>query len=248
MTAVKRYFEYCIRAMKKTAESQEESVRKAAEIISDSCLKGGYLYVFGSGHSHMIAEEAYLRAGGLAYVRAILPPELMLHQMPKKSSQMERLEGYGKVLLDLYEVSKKDTLMIISNSGRNAVPVEMALEAQKRGIKVVAITFLDHSKHSSSRHSSAKMLYELADVVIDNGSPKGDAGFMIEGLETPIGPFSSITGIMILQGILAELVEVLVKKDHLPPVFKSSNVDGADRYNEDLFDKYYSFYQKEGIK
>lgn len=244
MSVVKDYFRFGIEKMEEVLENQRGKMEKASEIISESCMNGGKFYIFGSGHSHMIAEEAYLRAGGLAYVRAILPPELMLHQMPKKSSQMERLEGYGKVLLDLYDVSSKDVLMIISNSGRNPVPVEMALEGKAKGIPVIALTSLDHSKSSKSRHRSGKRLFEIADIVIDNGSPKGDAGFEIENLDTPIGATSSAVGIMILQALIAQTVDNLVKKGHQPPVFKSSNVDGADEYNEDLFDKYYPVYPK----
>ena len=104
--------------------------------------------------------------------------------------------------------------------------------------------FLDHSKSSKSRHRSGKRLFEIADIVIDNGSPKGDAGFEIENLDTPIGATSSAVGIMILQALIAQTVDNLVKKGHQPPVFKSSNVDGADEYNEDLFDKYYPVYPK----
>ena len=233
------YFDYCIEALQKTAERQLKNIEKAAEAVTKSCLKGGRFFVFGSGHSHMIAEEAYLRAGGLAYVKAILPPELMLHQMPKKSSQMERLEGYGKVLLELYEVADKDILMIISNSGRNPVPVEMAMTAKEKGVPVIALTSLDHSKHTASRHKSGKKLYEIADIVIDNGSPKGDAGFQIKGLDTPVGSYSSVTGMMMIQGLIAEVIDNLAKSGHQPPVFKSSNVDGSDDYNEMLFDKYY---------
>lgn len=134
--------------------------------------------------------------------------------------------------------------MIISNSGRNPVPVEMALEAKEIGIPVIALTSMEHSKSTASRHACGKRLFEIADIVIDNGSPKGDAGFRIENLDTPIGATSSAVGILILQALIARTVDILVQKGHQPPVFQSSNVDGSDEYNEELFDRYYPVYPK----
>ena len=114
-TVAKKYLEYVAEILNKTIDTQEEALENAAEIVSKSCENGGRFYVFGSGHSHMVAEEIYIRAGGLAYVRAILPPELMLHEMPNKSTWLERLDGYSEALLKLYKVDEKDTIMIVSN-------------------------------------------------------------------------------------------------------------------------------------
>lgn len=243
MTIGRKYLEYVADILKETIDTQEEAIEKAAELVCETCLNGGRFYVFGSGHSHMVAEEVYIRAGGLAYVKAILPPELMLHEMPNKSTWLERLDGYSKAMLKLYKVDEKDTLMIISNSGRNAVPVEMALEARKLGTKVIAMTSMQHSTQTTSRHESGKKLYELADVVLDNGAKKGDAAFMIDGLDTPTGPTSDAIGIALAQSLIASSIDKLIKKGHKPPVFKSSNVDGADDYNDALFDKYYGYWK-----
>ncbi len=229
--------------LKKTIATQEEALEKAAEMVAESCQKGGRFYVFGSGHSHMVAEEIYIRAGGLAYVKAILPPELMLHEMPNKSTYLERLEGYAEAMLNLYKADEKDTVMVISNSGRNAVPVEMALGAKERGCKVIAMTSLEHSRNTDSRHKSGKKLYEIADVVLDNGACKGDAGFYIEGFDVPTGPTSDSIGIALAQALIAQTIHNLVQKGIQPPVFKSSNVDGADAYNDALFDKYYGYWK-----
>ncbi len=229
--------------LKKTIATQEEALEKAAEMVAESCQKGGRFYVFGSGHSHMVAEEIYIRAGGLAYVKAILPPELMLHEMPNKSTYLERLEGYAEAMLNLYKADEKDTVMVISNSGRNAVPVEMALGAKERGCKVIAMTSLEHSRNTDSRHKSGKKLYEIADVVLDNGACKGDAGFYIEGFDVPTGPTSDSIGIALAQALIAQTIHNLVQKGIQPPVFKISNVDGADAYNDALFDKYYGYWK-----
>lgn len=243
MNTAREYLNYVSRILNEVAIENEESLQLSAKLIADTCKKGGRFYVFGSGHSHMIAEEIYIRAGGLAYVKAILPPELMLHEMPNKSTWLERLDGYAKALLKLYKVDQNDTIMIISNSGRNNVPVEMAIEAQKIGTNVIAMTSLKHSKETKSRHPSGKRLFEIADVVLDNGASKGDAAFMIQGLETPVGPTSDSIGIALAQALIAQVVENLVQAGIDVPVFKSSNIDGADEYNNYLFDKYYGYWK-----
>lgn len=243
MSVIKDYLNYVSDILEKTKQTQEDNIYKAAQFVTDSCIKGGKFYVFGSGHSHMVAEEIYIRAGGLAYVKAILPPELMLHEMPNKSTYLERLAGYSEAMLKLHKVDKNDTLMIISNSGRNNVPVEMALAAKELGCKVIALTSLAHSMNTTSRHLSGKRLYEIADVVIDNGAAIGDAAFAIEGLETPTGPTSDGTGVIIAQALIAQIIDNLVKAGIQPPVFKSSNIDGADEYNAALFDEYYGYWK-----
>ena len=243
MSAAADYLLHVEEILKKTIATQEESLLKAADMVTDSCLNNGRFYVFGSGHSHMIAEEIYIRAGGLAYIKAILPPELMLHEMPDKSTYLERLEGYSDAMLNLYKVDKKDTIMVISNSGRNAVPVEMALGAKERGCGVIAMTSLEHSRNTSSRHKSGKKLYEIADVILDNGACKGDAGFYIEGFDVPTGPTSDTIGTALAQALIAQTIQDLVQKGMKPPVFKSSNIDGADEYNDALFDKYYGYWK-----
>lgn len=243
MIVAEDYLKYISNILNKTIETQSDNIVKAAELVSESCLKGGRFYVFGSGHSHMVAEEVYIRAGGLAYVKAILPPELMLHEMPNKSTYLERLNGYSEAMLNLYKVDENDTLMIISNSGRNSVPVEMALEAKKRGTKVIALTSLTHSMNTTSRHESGKKLYEIADITIDNGAYKGDAAYKIANFDTPTGPTSDAIGIAIAQALIAQTIDNLVKQGQNPPVFKSSNVDGADDYNNEMFDKYYGYWK-----
>ena len=241
-TAV-RYFAHAQNKLQQVLEHELPNIKIAADYVTESCKNGGKFYVFGSGHSHMIAEELYLRAGGLALVHGILPPELMLHEMANKSTYLERVEGYSQALVELYRVEARDTVMVISNSGRNAVPVEMCLAAKAKGAKVIAMTSMQHSVNCTSRHSSGKKMYEIADVTIDNWGEPGDAAFPIEGLDSTIGPTSSITGITIAQALVCQVVDNLVKEGIEPPVFKSSNMDGGDEHNNRMFDKYYGYWK-----
>lgn len=241
MAVTENYLDYVIGKLNDLKKNQSDKIREAAGYIADSCIAGGRFYVFGSGHSHMIAEEIYIRAGGLAFVKAILEPSLMLHEMPNKSTYLERLDGYASTLLKLHKVEAKDTLMVISNSGRNPVPVEMVLEGKKLGCKVIAVTSMDHSSKVTSRHSSGYKMYEVADVTIDNCAEFGDAAYKVEGSEIATGPVSDITGTAIAQALIVTAVDLMIKRGFNPPIFRSSNVDGADEYNNMLFDKYYGY-------
>ena len=238
-----RYFAYAQSKLEEVLNHEMPNIQKAADFVTETCKNGGRFYVFGSGHSHMVAEELYLRAGGLALVHGILPPELMLHEMANKSTYLERIEGYSQSLVELYRVEAKDTVMVISNSGRNPVPVEMCLAAKAKGAKVIAMTSMKHSSGCTSRHSSGKKMYEIADVTIDNCADPGDVGFPIEGLNSTIGPTSSVTGIAIAQALVCQVVDNLVKAGIQPPVFVSSNVDGGDEHNNRMFQQYYGYWK-----
>lgn len=241
MNTTQRYFDYCQDILEQCAKDEAPNIDAAAKLMAGSCLDGGRIYVFGSGHSHMIAEEVYARAGGLALIKAILPTELMVIDFPTKSTGIERLSGYSAHLLSLYKIDARDTILIISNSGRNAVPVEMAQAAKEAGTKVVAMTSLKHSQNTESRAPSGKKLYELADVVIDNHAPKGDAAFDIEGSSRAMGPVSTLTGVFLAEALMAKTAENLAAAGMEPPVFVSSNVDEGDTANEALFETYYSY-------
>ena len=244
MNTAIRFFDHLQGKMQEVLDHELPNIDKAAQLMAESCLKGGRIYVFGSGHSHLIAEEMYVRAGGLALVHAMLLPEFMLHGgMPTKSTFLERLEGVAPGLVDLYHVDEKDTVMVVSNSGRNPVPVEMCLAAKAKGAKVVALTSMKHSANVTSRHSSGKKMYEIADVVIDNCAEKGDAAFYVEGFDVPIGPTSDAVGVAIAQALTVEIVDRLVKAGMEPPVLRSANVDGGDAFNTALYEKYYGYWK-----
>lgn len=242
MNSTKKYLSYLAKILEETAQEEEEALFAAAELVTESLLNGGRFYVFGTGHSHLIAEELYVRAGGLALVNAILPPELLLDEnLPTKSTAIERIEGYSSHLFDLYGLEKNDCLMVISNSGRNNVPVEMCLKAKEHGLSVIAMTSKAHSSEVPSRHKSGKRIHEIADVVIDNHAPKGDAAFYVEGVEAPVGPVSDFTGIALAQALIVTVTEQLEKAGFNPPIFNSSNVEGGDEKNQALFNQYFGY-------
>jgi uncharacterized phosphosugar-binding protein len=236
---VNSYFKLVMQKLQEAEQSQGENIEKAAELAVRSFVNQRSFFTFGTGHSHMIAEELYLRAGGLAFVKAILVPELMLHQMAHKSTLLERLPGYAPVLLRLYGVGQGDTILFISNSGRNSVPVEMALEAKAAGASVIALSSLKHSQRVSSRHVSGKRLFEAADVVLDNQAEYGDAAYAVEGCAVPAGPTSDAVGIVLVQALAVRITEKLVRLGIEPPLLRSSNADDADAYNDRLIEQFH---------
>ena len=243
MSIATRYINYLQSKIQEVLDNEIPNIEKAAQLMTESCLKGGRIYAFGTGHSHLIAEEMFIRAGGLALVHAILPPELMLSSMATKSTLIERVEGYAPALVDLYHIDEKDTLVVISNSGRNAVPVEMCMAAKAKGASVVAITSMKHSASCTSRHSSGKRMFEVADVTIDNHAEVGDSGLHIDGLKQAIGPVSDGTGIAIAQALVNEVIERMLKAGVEPPVFCTSNLDGGDEKNAHLYEKYNGYWK-----
>ncbi len=243
MNDIQAYFDVLKTKLNDLIETQSENIDAAADMIVESFLKGGRFYAFGTGHSHLMVEELYTRAGGLAFVKPILPTEMMLHEMPTKSSALERLPGYAKAILDLYPVEENDVFLIISNSGRNSAPVEMAMEARRRGAKVICITSMKHSSKAASRQKDGKKLYEVSDLVIDNQAEYGDAAYYVGQWNVPVAGTSDFIGIAIVQTLTAAVAGKLADKGEDVPVFRSGNVDGADEVNYELHMKYVNAYK-----
>jgi len=233
-----QYFDKIIKMIEDLRDSQREAMKAAVDVITNAVADGGIVHVAGTGHSHMLAEEVFVRAGGLAAVNAILEPSLMLHTGALKGSFTERLYGYGTILLDYYRVLPGDVLIIVSNSGANTVPVEMALIAKERGIKTIALTAVSYSKEVQSRHPSGKKLYQVADIVIDNRGLPGDAIVDVEGLEQSVGASSTVTGAVIMNAIFVQVAAELTNKGITPPIFISSKIPGADEHNARIVEKY----------
>lgn len=215
-------------------KTQMDKIKKAAEVFAETIKKDKIIHVFGTGHSHILGIEMFVRAGGLAPVNAMLDDTALTNFGARKGGNMERLPGLAKIVWDQYSINDGDIMLIISNSGRNSVPVEMAMLAKEKGLYLIALTSLNHSKASASRHSSGKRLFELADLVLDNSVPKGDSLLDFNGV--PAGPASTISGALILNSIVAETLKILTDEGYKLPVYTSQNVDGYN--NDHLYEQY----------
>lgn len=223
MGGAEQYLTEALALAGRAAETQLTAVKEAAELVADAFAEGKQFWAFGTGHSHVIAEELYGRAGGLADMRAVLEPGLMLHEGLLKSSLLERLGGLADVLLQINEIQAGDVLLIASNSGRNAVPVEFAVGAQKAGAKVIALTSLAHSTAVSSRAPGGQRLFEVADVVIDNCGVPGDALIDVDGSPERTGSTSTMVGALLVQALVVEIVALLTARGETPNVLRSLN-------------------------
>lgn len=228
MTKYQEYQQRVLEVLHKIQETQNEPIEQAATVVAEHIAANGILYVLGSGHSLITALEASGRAGGLVAIDIIYD---------KTFGKIERLPGYAEYLLKEYDVDN-GVVVVVSNSGRNALPIEVALESKKRGAKVIALTSLGHSRAVTSRHPSGKRLFEIADIVVDNCCEAGDAVVDIEGSPARTGATSSVSCTFIINSILVQAVENLVKMGVTPPVFRSANLDGSDEYNQELRNRY----------
>ncbi|MCP4166208.1 MAG: SIS domain-containing protein [Chloroflexi bacterium] len=223
------YLNNAQRLLEKIQETQLDAILEAASWITDSLLEGGVFHVFGSGHSHIIANEAHGRAGGLVPVQPIKDP---------MEGKAERLEGHAAVVLNQWDVRAGEIMIISSNSGINPAPIEMALEAQERGLKVIVVTSMAHTQSASSRHSSGNKLYQVADLVIDNCGIVGDAAIEVPGFPGRAGATSSIAGVAIVNAIVVQVAENLSSQSVTPPILISANITGGDEHNEQVRAQY----------
>jgi uncharacterized phosphosugar-binding protein len=232
------YFNQAQSHLAKVADTQLPAIREAATLLVNAVQSGHSLYSFGASHSFMMTEELVYRTGGLMLINPIYPHGMNLFVRPlTATSRLERIPGLGAELLNTVPLQKGDVLLLTSTSGRNAVIIDMALEAQKRGVSIIGITALAYTQHVTSRHPSGKKLIDLCTVVLDNGAPYGDAVVKIAGFPQAVGPVSSLTGIALVNALVCECVQGLVEAGLEPPVFMSANVDGGDAYNQRLLNE-----------
>jgi Uncharacterized protein containing SIS (Sugar ISomerase) phosphosugar binding domain len=236
MNAAEKYFSGLTQLIEKVHLTQANAIEAAAQSCAATLADGGMIYTFGTGHSHLLAEEIFYRAGGLARVCPINESGLSLSEAAARSSAMERLPGLAKILLDDTLRKPGDTIFIFSNSGRNTVAVDMALEAHAAGLTVICVTNLNHSASAPSRHPSGKKLFEVCDIVIDNCGCIGDAAIQIGADQT--GATSTAVGAAIMQAITCRTVELCAERNEPAEVYRSANTEGGDKYNAGLIEKY----------
>ena len=217
--------------------NESETIEKAGAMLAETLKNDGMLYVFGCGHSHMLAEELFYRAGGLAAVYPIFETAAMLHEGAAKSSQVERLSGYAKNVIERYPISDKDCFLVVSTSGINPFPMEMAEGAKARGAKIIGISSFAY-KEKPSRRADGKHLPDVCDVCVNNHVPVGDASVEVVSDGTKAGPVSSIASIAIANSIVLQACELLRKEGIDPRVFRSGNCPGTDEYNAEILRTY----------
>lgn len=234
----KEYLKKIHDIFEKVEATQSDNIEKAANIIADSIQKGGILHVFGCGHSQMYAMEVFYRAGGLVPVNAILTPALSLEPKAPLSTAAERQEGLAKTILENEIVGEHDVMFIASTSARNSVPVEMAIEAKNKGMKVIVLMSSEFANGVTSRHKSGKKAHEFADVVLDNCGVLGDAIMELENVRAKFGPTSSVIGFAILQAVIVQTIENLANRNVDVPVWVSANLDNGENINKKYIEEY----------
>jgi len=243
MEVIDDYLQKCEKIIQ-TIRAQKKEIEKAAELFSKTILAGRMVHVFGSGHSRIMVEEMWPRYGSFPGFNPIVELSLTYHNNvvgangQRQAMYLENVPGFAERILRNFNLSEKDTAFIVSSSGCNIVPVEMAELFQKKEIKVVALITKDHSAKSTSKRSDGKKLSDFADIVLDSGAPVGDSMIYISGLETPVSPGSSVGGIIIVNSIKAEVARLLTAAGQPPKVLTASCVIDAERAR-DLFEAAY---------
>lgn len=228
------YFSNLIGRLEVLKKSLSDPMQRAATAILDAARNDKRVYVFGTGHSHMLAEEVHYRAGGLAFTVPVLVGSAMLHEGAVISSVYERTEGLVRPVLERYGMQVGDVIIIASNSGVNAAPIEAADYGQEIGATVIALTSVEYS---SAIANGRRKLADIGDIVLDNGLPPGDAVLSLEGSGLKVGPVSTAIGATVLNAIFAEVASQLARSGDAP-IYLSANMPGAADVNQRLVKKY----------
>ena len=249
MTALGRWTEAARRVLDHIESTQMGAIEQAAGWSAATIGDGGLVHLFGSGHSRIPVEEMFPRYGSFPGFHPMVELSMTFHtEVVGSNGQpqamfIERVSGLAEVILSGFEFGGGDMMIIFSASGRAAVPVEMALGSAGRGMKVVAVTSLAESEAAPATHESGKRLFEIADLVIDIGTPPGDALVTLQGLETPVGPGSTLANAMVVNEIKVRTAELLLAEGKLPPVLTAASVVGAEE-SQRLFDAAYAVHAR----
>lgn len=206
-------------------EEEWSKIHEAAQMVADSVQEGEMIHIFGPGHTHTLVDEMWIRAGGLACINPIHDAGMMPAFGPAKGSALERLEGYGRILFDTHSYKSGEIMIVVSNIGNLPVVVDVGLAAKKAEMQLVTLASLDFSKSAAPLHSSGIKLYEIADVTIDNKCPPGEAALEIEGMDRRVGPATMIANAWILNAMVVEAIDIMLKKGESPPVFRNFNLE-----------------------
>ncbi len=243
MTPSAEYLAKC-RQLLTAVEAQQEAIERAAQWFSDTILAGRMVHLFGSGHSRILVEEMWPRYGSFPGFNPIVELSLSFHNLvvgangQRQAMFLENVSGLAERILRNFDLSDQDSALVVSSSGCNVVPIEIARHFQEKGLKVVAIVSRRHSEASRSRHPQGKKLQDFADLVLDTGAPAGDAMVSVAGLETPVSPGSTVGGCMLINALKAEIALRLTQAGKPPRVLTAGVLVGADRATQ-LFESAY---------
>lgn len=215
---------------------EKDNILKAAHLVAEQIMQDKLIFAYGpGGHSNMGPQEIFFRAGGLMHVNAMLDEGTMLSGGALRSMAMERTPGYGKIVMNDYDLQKDDLLIIINAYGINSATIDAALEAKARGVRTIGVTSISHANQTPqdhpARHPSKKNLYELVDLVLDSKIDIGDAVIEIEGFEQKVAAMSTFANAFLLNAMITEAIGILVGKGIHPPVWQSGNSPGGDQAN-----------------
>lgn len=228
-----QFYENALSLQRRVREANQKVLADAGTLIGKSIAEGGVLHTFGSGHSSILARELVHRAGGLAPVSNIADPT---------GGWPEKIVGYGQRLFQRYReqfgFEPGEVAIVISNSGKNPSPIEIALEVKKAGGSVIAVTGLPMSSQVASGHPSGKRLFEVSDYVLDTLGETGDAVIEVPGHVQKTGPMSSVSGVLLLNLLVLESIRWLIDQGHTPPILQSANTPGGSEFNAELARRY----------
>lgn len=245
VTSAGRWIEAARRLLDHIETTQTDSIESAAQMAADAIASGGLVHLFGSGHSRIPVEEMFPRYGSFPGFHPMVELSMTYHtdivgsNGQPQAMFIERVEGLAEVILSSFEFGARDIMVVFSASGRSAVPVEMAMGASKRGLDVIAVTSLEETRALPATHRSGRRLFEVADVVIDIGTPAGDALVSIDGLDHPVGPGSTLANVAVVNEIKVRTAELLVAAGEMLPVLTSASVVGEEESRR-LFDVAYA--------
>lgn len=218
-------------------QAEDESVQRAADLIATSIANGGIVHVFGSGHSNLLAQEVFHRAGGLVPVNAMLDVNLTIFGSAR-ATMVERLEGYAPSVIASYDIRPGEVVIVISTSGVNPVPIEIAQRAKELGATTIAVMSAKAYADAPSRHSSGVRLAEVVDLVLDTHVPIGDAIQPVGDDGIVVGATSTVLGSVLLNVLFVAVAELLAERDEPVPAFVSQNIPGGDEHNQGLIERF----------
>lgn len=253
MTASLDYINQAQSILDRIQDTQMDAIEAAAEVCTQAIAGDGLVHLFGTGHSRIFVEEMFPRHGSFPGFHPIVELSLTYHNLvvgsngQRQAMFLEHVEGFGQVILRNFVFARPDCFLIFSNSGINEVVVDVALEAKRQNMPVIAVVSLDHCSHVPAAHSSGKKLPDIADIVIDNCTPGGDALVKISGLEDPVGPGSTIGAAAVTNALKCRIAEKLTALGKPPIVLTSSFFIGEEASKkrfDDCYDDYRDRVQK----